>query len=90
MQQLAAQIPRFHNCVVLDKVKDRDARLFYLSQAAEQGWSRDVLVLQIKRSLHLRQSQAVSNFERTLPAPGSRETPGTLRDPRKIFCDYRG
>ena len=88
VQQLAAQIPWFHNCVVLDKVKDLDARLFYLSRAAENGWSRDVLVRQIERSLHLRQGQAVTNFQRTLPAPGSDLAQQTLKDP--YIFDFLG
>ena len=30
VQQAAAQIPRFHNCVLLDKVKDRSEREWYV------------------------------------------------------------
>jgi hypothetical protein len=34
MQQLAAQIPWFHNCLLLDKVKEQAEREWYSSEAA--------------------------------------------------------
>ncbi len=43
VQQLAAQIPWFHNCVLLDKVKNDNERLWYIQQTIENGWSRAVL-----------------------------------------------
>lgn len=46
VQQAAAQIPWFHNCVLLDKVKDANERQWYTRQTIEQGWSRNVLVQQ--------------------------------------------
>jgi hypothetical protein len=33
VQQLAAQIPWGHNCVLLDRVTDPDARAFYMFYA---------------------------------------------------------
>jgi predicted nuclease of restriction endonuclease-like (RecB) superfamily len=44
VQQAAAQIPWFHNCVLLDKVKDPEERLWYIQKTLEYGWSRNVLV----------------------------------------------
>ena len=69
MQQAAAQIPWFHNCILLDKVKDEKERLWYARQTVESGWSRNVLEHQIETKLYERQGKAVTNFERTLPAP---------------------
>ena len=40
VQQLAGQIPWFHNCILLDKVKDPQARLWYIQQTTENSWSR--------------------------------------------------
>ena len=68
VQQAAAQIPWFHNCTVLDKIKDPLVRRFYIHQTSQNGWSRDVLVHQIESGLHKRQGKALTNFERTLPA----------------------
>src|SRR5215471_6968202 len=37
LQQLAAKLPWFHNCVLLDKVKDTTERLWYIQQAILNG-----------------------------------------------------
>jgi predicted nuclease of restriction endonuclease-like (RecB) superfamily len=44
VQQVAAQIPWFHNCVLLDKVEDAAAREWYARQTITHGWSRNVLI----------------------------------------------
>ena len=81
VQQVAAQIPWFHNCVLLDKLPDAQTREFYIRQTIENGWSRNVLVLQIESGLHRRLGQAPNNFERTLPAPQSDLAQQLLKDP---------
>ncbi len=81
VQQVAAQLPWFHNCVLLDKVKDKTERLWYISQAVQHGWSRNVLVLQIESKLYHRQGKAVTNFEQTLPGPQSDLARQLLKDP---------
>ena len=48
VQQAAAQIPWFHNCTLLDKVKAPAERLWYIQQTIEYGWSRNVLVHHIE------------------------------------------
>lgn len=69
VQQAAAQIPWFHNCVLLDKVGSKTEREWYIHKAFEHGWSRDVLVMQIESRLFHRQGNAVNNFAATLPPP---------------------
>ena len=81
VQQVAGQIPWFHNCVLLDKVKDSAQRLWYVQATREHGWSRNVLVHQIESNLYNRQGKAVTNFERTLPAPQSDLARELLKDP---------
>ena len=71
VQQLAAQIPWFHNCTLLDKVKNPEERLWYIQKTMENGWSRNVLVMQIESNLYKRQGGAITNFNRTLPEPQS-------------------
>lgn len=51
LQQPAAKLPWFHNCIILDKIKDQSERLWYIQSAIEQGWSRNVLVIQIEAGL---------------------------------------
>jgi predicted nuclease of restriction endonuclease-like (RecB) superfamily len=81
VQQLAAQIPWFHNCILLDKLKDPTERAWYVHQTIAQGWSRNVLVHQIESGLYRRQGQALTNFDRTLPAPQSDLAQQLLKDP---------
>jgi predicted nuclease of restriction endonuclease-like (RecB) superfamily len=81
VQQVAAQLPWFHNCVLMDKVKDSTEREWYARAAIQNGWSRNVLVHQIESRLYHRQGNAVTNFERTLPAPQSDLAAQILKDP---------
>lgn len=81
VQQVAAQLPWFHNCVLLDKLAEPAERLWYARQTIQHGWSRNILVHQIQSRLHLRQGQAQTNFARTLPAPQSELTQQILKDP---------
>ncbi len=81
VQQLAAQIPWFHNCVLLDKVKRPEERVWYIRQNISHGWSRNVLVHQIESGLFERQGRALVNFNRTLPAPQSELARQILKDP---------
>ncbi|HZG51290.1 MAG TPA: PDDEXK nuclease domain-containing protein [Pyrinomonadaceae bacterium] len=81
VQQVAAQIPWFHHCVLLDKVKNSSEREWYIRQIIENGWSRNILVLQIESGLYGRKGKAVTNFERTLPAPQSDLAQQLLKDP---------
>ena len=43
-----AQLPWAHQVILLDKVKETIERDFYIQKALENGWSRDILSLQIK------------------------------------------
>jgi predicted nuclease of restriction endonuclease-like (RecB) superfamily len=81
VQQAAAQLPWFHNCILLDKVKDPAERLWYVQRAIENGWSRNVLVIQIESGLYRRQGRAITNFERRLPSPQSDLAQQLLKDP---------
>lgn len=81
VQQAAAQIPWFHNCVLLDKLKDRNEREWYLRKTFEHGWSRDILVMQIESRLFHRQGKAITNFAATLPPLQSDLAEQTLKDP---------
>ncbi len=84
VQQPAAQLPWFHICTLLDKVKDSNERLFYMQKAAAHGWSRNVMVHHIERRLYHRQGAAITNFEATLPQPQSDLARELLKDPYKF------
>jgi predicted nuclease of restriction endonuclease-like (RecB) superfamily len=71
VQQVVAQLPWGHNVRILEMVKAPAEREWYIRQAVESGWTRNVLVHQIEGDLHRRQGRALTNFQRTLPAPQS-------------------
>lgn len=81
VQQLVAQIPWGHILQILNKVKKKASREFYIQQTIAHGWSRAVLVHQIESGLHRRQGKALNNFDRVLPAPQSDLARQTLKDP---------
>ena len=83
VQQLAAQIPWFHNCTLLDKVSDEKERIWYIFQTIKNGWSRNVLLHQIESKLFERQKKAkkVTNFRRTLVPPQSDLAQDAIKDP---------
>ena len=81
VQQVAAQIPWFHNCVIMDKLKYLVKREWYIRQTIQNGWSRNVLVHQIESGLLDRQGNSVTNLERTLPSPQSELVSEILKDP---------
>ena len=75
------QLPWGHNIHIFTKCGSIEEACFYIQQTLEQGWSRDVLAMQLKSRLHERSGKAISNFARTLPAPQSDLAQQTLKDP---------
>ena len=76
-----ASLPWFHNCLLLDRVKDPTARLWYARQTLAHGWSRAVLAVQIDTKLHKRAGKALNNFATTLPPAQSDLAQQVLKDP---------
>ena len=68
VQATLAQIPWYHHITLLDKVKDKQTRLFYIQQTIKNGWSRDIMLHQIDTGLHKRIGLSINNFENNLPA----------------------
>jgi predicted nuclease of restriction endonuclease-like (RecB) superfamily len=81
VQTVLAQLTWYHNLTLLDKIRDKDTRLFYIKKAIEHGWSRNIMVMQIESELHKRQGKAVTNFAKTLSSPLSDLAHATLKDP---------
>jgi predicted nuclease of restriction endonuclease-like (RecB) superfamily len=79
--QLVAQLPWGHVRALLDLKEDRAIRTFYAQKAAEVGWSRNVLLNQIKSNLHLRVGAAPSNFALVLPPAESELVQQMIKDP---------
>jgi predicted nuclease of restriction endonuclease-like (RecB) superfamily len=88
VQQVAAQIPWFHNCVLLDRVSDPTERSWYVQQVVEHGWSRNILALQIDGRAHARHGKAITNFKATLPPADSDLAAQVFKDP--YLFDFLG
>jgi len=69
LQQLVAEIPWGHHMLLLDRTKDPLARLYYLRATAKLGWSRNVLLNQIKARAYERSlaEGKIHNFPAVLP-----------------------
>lgn len=81
MQLPVAQLSWADHVIMLDKVKDPQEREFYIHKSIENGWSRDILSLQIKSNLYGRQGKGVTNFEARLSSPQSDLAQQMLKDP---------
>lgn len=81
VQQVVARLPWGHNVRLVEAVKDPVERLWYARQAIEHGWSRNILIHQLESGLYHRQGKAITNFERTLPAPQSELARELVKDP---------
>jgi len=81
VQELLAQITWYHHIALLDKVKDKKEREWYIHETIRHGWSRNILVHQIESRLVNRAGTAVTNFSTTLPVPQSELAQEIMKDP---------
>jgi len=88
VQRVAAQLPWRQNMVLLDRLDDLETRLWYGQRALEQGWSRDILNLQIDNRAHARAGKTISNFTKTLPPAESDMAVQVFKDP--YLFDFLG
>jgi len=82
--QLVGQIPWGHSRLIISKIKNIDEAVFYSHQTIENGWSRDILAMQIESKLYDRQGKSITNFNKTLPKPNSDLAKQTLKDPYRF------
>ena len=88
VQRTVAQIPWRSNLALLHKLDTPETRLWYARKVIEQGWSREILELQIRARLYERQGSAVTNFTRTLPPSDSDLATQAFKDP--YLFDFLG
>jgi len=80
LAQLVPEIPWGHNVLIMQKIKNRKEKEYYISMSAEMGWSRNVLLNQIKAGayqLSLKKKQ--HNFEKALPVHLSEQADESLK-----------
>ncbi|HWK62108.1 MAG TPA: PDDEXK nuclease domain-containing protein [Eoetvoesiella sp.] len=88
VQAVLAQLPWYHQLALLDKLQTTEERQWYATQALENGWSRNVLVIQIESGLRQRTGAAITNFSQHLPRPQSDLARESLKDPYRL--DFLG
>ena len=76
-----AQITWYHHISLLSKVKDSTERALYILSTAQEGWSRDVMLMQVANNYIETKGCAINNFDLTLPSPQSDLAKYTFKDP---------
>ena len=92
VQQVAAQLSWRHHQTLMSRLKDYDEMVWYARETIENGWSSNILDMQIDRQLYNRQAIAdkTTNFAERLPAPQSDLAQQTLKDPYIFDFKQRG
>ncbi|WP_375331362.1 YhcG family protein [Candidatus Tisiphia endosymbiont of Oplodontha viridula] len=81
LQQVAGELPWYHHVILMERVKEQEARIFYMQQAVQYGWSRAVMIHQIDMNLYKHHGKAITNFKEKLPSPTSDLANQILKDP---------
>lgn len=71
IQQAVGEIPWGHNIAIFTKIKDKKTRKWYIAKTIENGWSRNILLMNIESESHLSLGVAQTNFVDNLPSPES-------------------
>ena len=79
---LGAQLPWKHNVSLIEKVKDKSIRKWYMERCIEEGWSKSILIYQIDTNLFKRQKKNIKHniFNLTLKQ-NSDLVSNTMKDP---------
>jgi predicted nuclease of restriction endonuclease-like (RecB) superfamily len=68
LKQLVSEIPWGHNILIMQQIKDEAARRYYLEATARLGWTRNVLLNQIKGGAYeVSLQNKTDNFATALP-----------------------
>lgn len=57
LQHLVTGLPWGHNVLLMEKIKDRQEREWYMSQCLQHGWSRNILDIHIKNRSYERRGK---------------------------------
>ena len=69
--------------MIIKKIKTQDQAIWHTQKTIEDGWSRNVLALQIESQLYERQAETpkIDNFNGRLPSPDSDLFRESVKDP---------
>jgi len=88
VQEGFAQITWYHNIALLERLGDSQTRLWYAQKTIANGWSHNILIMQIENAAHEREGKAITNFPATLPPPDSDMAVQVFKDP--YLFDFLG
>lgn len=88
VQASLAQLTWYHNLALLEKLSDAQQRLWYARQALANGWSRNILAIQIEAGSIDRQGKAANNLAANLPPADSDMAVQVFKDP--YLFDFLG
>ena len=92
-QPTVAQLPEYnftlpvihlswtHNIILIQRVKDIQARYWYMIQSIANHWSKDFLIDAIKLDFYKKHGALANNFDIVLPQPEAAEVKSMLKDP---------
>lgn len=78
------RIPWGHNILLIERVKNQEACLWYAEQSIVNGWSRSALEDLIEAEIYARQGKAITNFSARLTTSQSQLAQETLKDPYSL------
>ena len=90
LQPLVAEIPWAHNIAIMSRVSDLKAREYYIKATIELGWSKNVLMLQIKSMAYERRIaiEKQNNFDEVLPEHLAEQADLAMKD--SYMLDFLG
>jgi len=88
VQEGLAQITWYHNIALLERLGDSQTRLWYARRTIANGWSHNILIMQIENAAHEREGKAITNFPATLPPTDSDMAAQVFKDP--YLFDFLG
>lgn len=90
LRQLVAEIPWGHNLLIINKIKDENIREYYIKASKENGWSRNVLLNQIKANAYSRHKldDKQHNFDKALPKHLAEQADETMKG--SYMLDFLG
>ena len=84
LQHYVAKLPWSSVTTIMDQVKDKEQRKWYIKESLQNGWARPVIIHQITSKLYERQAileNKTTNFDETLPSPNKEQVKELLKDP---------
>ncbi|MEI7493118.1 MAG: PDDEXK nuclease domain-containing protein [Alphaproteobacteria bacterium] len=80
-QQAIDQLPWGHIITLIYDIANKTERTFYINGTIQNGWSRNILSMQIETDLFKRQGKSITNFQSQLSSPHSDLAQATLKNP---------